>query len=154
MKTLISSVLIIVLSALPLIEDSGEKIQSDENQIRLRWDQFISYWEAGDAAACASFYTVSGINIPNAFEANKGREAIEQFYTFLFSNNQSSVYTHTTHDLQVFGNNAVEYGEFRVDWITNEGSPWAYQARVLAHWKKNSDGEWEIEKLLFNLPPE
>jgi uncharacterized protein (TIGR02246 family) len=154
MKRIISLILIIFISAPSLIAVSGERNESDENQIRSRWVQFISHWEAGDAAACASFYTPSGMNIPNAFEANIGREAIEQFYTFLFSNNQSSSYTHTTLDLQVFGNDAVEYGEFTVDWITNEGSAWSYQARMIAHWKKNSADVWEIEKLLFNLPPE
>ena len=154
MIKIISFILLTTMHIQAMETDIKEIGDSEEDQIRLRWDQFITYWEAGDAASCASFYTPSGMNIPNAFEPNSGREEIEQFYNFLFDNNQSSVYKHTTHDLKILGNDAVEYGEFTVDWITNEGTSWTYKARTMAHWVKNRDGIWEIEKLLFNLAPE
>ena len=124
------------------------------SEIRANWDQFIEYWEAGNAAGCVSFYSESGINVPNTMEANRGRSEIESFYESLFNLKQSSEYTHTITDLYVDGDSAIELGEFRVAWVSNDGDEWTYHARSLTHWKRTSSGEWKIEKFLFNAPPE
>lgn len=121
--------------------------------IRATWDQFIESWESNNAESCASFYTQNGINIPSGFEINRGLADIESFYRSLFDANQSSTYRHSIHDLQVFGDHAIEYGEFRVDWIPIDGDNWTYHARSLTHWKKVDTGEWKIEKIMYNSPP-
>jgi len=117
------------------------------------WDDFIDNWHAQDAAACAAIYTEGGLNMPNEFKTNKGRLEIEAFYGFLFSMNQSSAYTHDILSLSHSGDMAVELGEFRVDWVSNDGNEWTYKARALTHWEKTGD-EWKIKSLLFNKPPE
>jgi ketosteroid isomerase-like protein len=40
-------------------------------------------------------------------------------------------------------------GEFAVDWVTNDGASWRFEARSLTHWRRNAQGEWEIAMLMF-----
>lgn len=126
---------------------------TESDEIRATWDQFIESWELKDAKSCAAFYTENGMNIPSGFEINRGLTDIESFYRSLFDGNQSSTYTHTIQDLQVLGNHAIEYGEFRVNWIPIEGENWTFHARSLTHWTKIDTGEWKIEKIMYNSPP-
>ncbi|REL24281.1 nuclear transport factor 2 family protein [Rhodohalobacter sp. SW132] len=119
-------------------------------EIHQTWDQFIEKWEANDAAACAAFYTENGMNIPPGFEISHGRNEIESFYRSLFDANHTSTYHHSILDLNVFGDQAVEYGEFTVEWEPIEGDNWTFHARSLTHWVKNENGEWKIEKFIFN----
>ena len=121
--------------------------------IRTTWDAFIAAWEIQDAEACAAFYAENGVNIPPEFSANEGRDAVQEFYQFLFDNNRSSRYTHTIRSISFAGNMAVELGAFRVDWINNEGFPWTYSARSLTHWEQNEAGQWRIRAFLFNAAP-
>lgn len=123
-------------------------------EIRALWDGFIQSWESNDAAGCASYYAPHGRNIPPEMDILNGREAIRDFYEFLFTMNASSTYTHTTQSLAVCGDYAIEEGAFQVIWVRHDGSTWTYNARALTHWKKNIDGVWEIETLMFNTPPE
>jgi ketosteroid isomerase-like protein len=124
-----------------------------EAQLRSNWDAFINHWHNEDATACAAFYAKDGINVPAGFDASVGREAIEGFYRFLFDNNISSNYSHNTKYVAASGSVAVEYAEFSVDWLSNDSTEWTYQARVLAHWEKNMEGEWKIKAFVFNSPP-
>lgn len=144
-------ILYFILSILAADSAFQHNIASEE--IRATWNQFIESWESKDAESCAAFYTENGMNIPSGFEINRGLTDIESFYRSLFDANQGSTYRHTIHDLQVFGNHAIEYGEFRVDWTPIEGDNWTYHARSLTHWTKVDSGEWKIEKIMFNSPP-
>lgn len=124
-----------------------------EAQIINNWDMFIEYWHNQDAAACAAFYADDGINVPSDYVINKGPEAIEGFYRFLFENNISSHYTHSSKYVSAESRTAVEFAEFNVDWLSNDSTEWNYNARVLVHWEKNLAGEWKIKAFLFNSPP-
>lgn len=127
-----------------------ENVEAD---IRAVWDDFITQWELENAQGCALFYTEDGVNIPPGFKINKGTDEIATFYEFLFTNNQSSKYTHNIIELTHNGGFAVEQGEFRVEWINNQGEPWTFNARSLTQWQKNDNGEWKIKALMFNAPP-
>ena len=129
------------------------KHDTASNEIRATWDEFIESWEMKGADRCAAFYTENGLNIPSGLEENKGRTNIASFYRSLFDSNISSTYHHTILDIQVFENHAIEYGEFRVDWVPIEGNDWSFHARSLTHWIKAETGEWKIEKILYNSPP-
>lgn len=122
-------------------------------EIRDLWDDFTDRWHAKDAAACAAFYAEDGVNIPNEFKLNKGRREIEAFYESLFSMNQSSNYKHTMLSLSRSDELAVEYAEFQVDWISNDGTEWTYKARAIVHWVLNEENGWKIKMLMFNAPP-
>ena len=124
------------------------------SEIEARWAAFIESWEAGDAQACAEFYTQDAVNIPPGFQINRGREAIMNFYADMFSSNTGSDYSHTILKLEYSGNQATELGEFEVEWVTNEGEGWSFKARSMAHWVRDTDGEWRIRMFLFNNPPE
>jgi uncharacterized protein (TIGR02246 family) len=149
LSILTGALLILINSCSPVSDPKHDAIY----EIRNTWDAFIVSWHAGDAAACAAFYTEDGFNIPNEFKTNKGRQEIEAFYEFLFSMNQSSSYTHNMLSLTHSDELAVEYGEFQVDWVSNDGTEWTYKARTLVHWVFNKDDGWKIKMLLFNTPP-
>lgn len=131
-----------------------EAVSDPTDEIRRIWAGFVSNWEAGDARACAAVYAENAINIPPGFGVNQGRQAIGDFYEFLFAANPGRRYSHTVHSVSYSGNMAVELGEFRADWITADGEEWTYHARSLTHWEKDASGKWKIRSLLFNQPPE
>ena len=150
--------IIFILSVLWMASCSGQasKVVDIENpaaEISGLWNQFIENWEANEAAACASIFHTDGLNIPNEYRINSGVAEIEEFYTALFANNQSGTYRHRMESLQILGDAAVEYATFHVDWISNEGEEWSYNARALVYWKKDENGSWKIKTMLFNTPP-
>lgn len=153
---LLPVVMVLFLQVMISCTGQGSNTVNAENpaaEIRELWDQFIENWEAEDAAACASIYHADGLNIPNEYLVNSGVAEIEEFYEVLFSNNQSGTYKHRMESLHTFGDAAVEYATFNVDWISNEGEEWSYNARALVHWKKDINGSWKIKTMLFNTPP-
>jgi ketosteroid isomerase-like protein len=125
-----------------------------KNEINNNWDQFIEYWEGEDVANLVSMYTEDGINVPPGFKKNTGRAEITEFYTFLFSNNKSSKYKHEIKSIRIESKMAIEYGEFEVEWIRNDGSEWVYRGRSMTHWVLSEEGDWKIKMFLFNNPPE
>ena len=118
--------------------------------LELSWSQFIDYWESEDAEGCASLYTVDGQNIAPEAPIRKGRQAIAEFYAFLFDNHLQSEYHHEILQIESLGAQAFELGQFTVDWIRNDSTLWTFKARSMTHWKKESTGQWKIETFLFN----
>ena len=142
---------IVLIASVFILLSCTSKSQSS-NDFRDLWNNFIVNWEAEDANGCASIYHTDGINIPQGLPANEGRASIQTFYESLFSANRSSRYTHTTESVSYNGDMAVELASFSVDWTTNEGEEWTYNARAMVHWEKNNSGEWKIRLMLFNQP--
>jgi ketosteroid isomerase-like protein len=118
-----------------------------------KWAGFSENWENMNAQGCASYYLADGINIAPEFPVNDGREAIMEFYQFLFDMHQSSKYQHITLNIEVLGDSILELGEFSVDWVRNDGSEWNFTARALVHWVENN-GDWRIKTLIFNKAPD
>lgn len=131
----------------------GDPVHETSLAIRNNWDEFIYHWESQNAEACAGMYHENGLNIPNGFVVNKGKDAIEKFYQMLFANNGASKYKHTILSISTAGDQAIELGEFKVDWAGNDSISWTYHARSLTHWEKDSDGMWKIKTFMFNQPP-
>lgn len=129
------------------------EVENPESEIRELWNQFSQSWESEDASACASIYHADGLNIPDEFRVNSGVTEIEEFYSSLFVENQPTAYRHRMESLHFDGDMAVEYAAFRVEWISNEGEDWTYDARALIHWKKVENVGWRIKSMLFNNPP-
>ena len=150
MKTL--SFLLVLSFLLPCLIQAQSINTKDD--LRKRWDTFIEHWEKENVDKLVSIYTADAINIPPGLKINEGREAIGNFYQFLFDGNISSKYTHNM--IKVFSSEegVTEYGEFSVDWTRNDGSKWTYYARSMTHWVKDDDGQWRISLFLFNQPPE
>ncbi|WP_069129947.1 YybH family protein [Rhodohalobacter halophilus] len=128
--------------------------ENPEGELRELWNQFTQNWKASDAEASVSIYQADALNIPNNYKTNSGREEIREFYQFLFDNHQPVDYRHRTESIYFNGDVAVEFATFRAEWISNEGEEWSYDARALIHWKKDPDGGWRIQTMLFNNPPE
>lgn len=133
--------------------DTNYFSENPEEEIRDLWDQFIENWEAENAAECASLYHQDSLNIPNELEINSGRLNIEEFYRFLFENNDPAGYVHQTESLSFSGQTAVEYATFQAEWVNSEGDEWTYHARALVHWVLDENEEWKIKTFLFNSPP-
>ena len=119
------------------------------DEINTLWTEFISHWENEDAQALSGYYTHNGRNIPPGLKTNEGRKEIEEFYQFLFSNNQSSKYFHNIISLYFTSESAVELGEFQVEWLGNDGTEWVFNGRSLTHWVKEEE-TWRIQTFLFN----
>jgi len=150
MKKINKPLVFILLAIIPLFNSHA---QVNNSEIEAVWGAFISSWENLNAKGCAAFYLEDGLNVPPQLPENRGRVAIEAFYDGLFSQHRQSRYFHKTHSLEHLGDHIVEYGEFTVDWVTNEGNEWQYQARTMVHWEKDEEGHWKIKYLIFNQAP-
>ncbi|MCB0638052.1 MAG: nuclear transport factor 2 family protein [Lewinella sp.] len=124
-----------------------------EQVLTQKWADFADSWEAEDATACAALFHTNGQNLPPGNHTRTGRRDIADFYQLLFHANQSSEYAHTIESLEVCGDLAIEKGHFTVHWVRNNGTDWNYQARTLAHWRRDDEGEWLLQTFIFNLPP-
>lgn len=133
--------------------NSVKKTEDPTPELRAAWNAFIERWEALDAKGCAAFYSIDGQNIPPELNVNRGREEVEAFYSFLFSMHHSAQYKHQIKSVSFEGNLAVEWGEFHVDWVQTDGTPWHYHARSLTHWERDPEGRWFIKAFIFNTPP-
>lgn len=118
-----------------------------------KWSEFIQKWEAEDAVGCSEFHSENGINAPPNANVNDGKKEIAAFYGFLFNSHLKSNYSHKIVSLDTYGNQAIEYGEFEVNWTTNDSLDWTLNARSLTHWKQGEKGDWKIEKIIFNKAP-
>ena len=140
-----------------VVYSCGDAVQAPdsglEKEIEQTWSEFSKNWEQEAVEELVILYTEDAMNIPPDGEIRTGREAIAQFYEFLFSNHLSSTYRHETKSLEVSGDMAIEYGEFTVNWVRNDSTPWTYRARSMTHWVKGENGKWHIQKFLFNQPP-
>lgn len=116
------------------------------------WEEFIENWENEDAIKCVQIYSDDITFIPPGRLPINGSNAVADFYMSLFENNQSSVYYHETLSIDYCENMAVEYANFTVDWVGQDGNPWTYQARMINNWVVDENGIWKIEKLIFNTP--
>ena len=120
--------------------------------IEQQWENFVLNWNNMNPDETVAIYTENAILIPPDMEILRGRDSIQEFYAGLFSMNRSANYVNSTKSIEISGNQAIEFGEFKVDWISEDGRSWTYHARVLVHWTRQS-GNWRIEKLMFNSPP-
>lgn len=152
----LSFLLFIAISIFTLLISSCTQTHSERDSAQVpaildqKWQDFITAWENEDAAACAAFYHAGALNVPNAMPVNNGRDSIESFYLSLFEANMSSQYNHQTESISFSENLAVEYANFSVDWVTNEGEEWTYRARALIHWRKDDNGDWLIQHFVYN----
>ena len=152
---IVSMILILVMGmTFGCSEKENTNSSEDYTSIQNNWTAFENHWNAFNTEGCVSIYTEDAEVIAPDMAAAAGKEAIAEFYHFLFSNNQSAEYSHTTESLTVAENQAIEYGNFSVDWVSNDAQSWTFNARVLVHWIKNQQDEWKIQRLLFNTPPE
>jgi uncharacterized protein (TIGR02246 family) len=152
----LSFILVTALSIFTLLYSGCSRAGSESDSAQVpaildkKWQEFIAAWENEDAVSCAALYHTGALNVPNAMTVNNGRESIESFYSSLFEANQSSRYNHQTESISFSDNLAVEYANFSVDWVSNEGEEWTYQARALIHWRKDNNGDWLIQHFAFN----
>lgn len=133
--------------------ENSTNISDDFDAIQENWIRFAEDWNDFNTEGCVSIYTDDAAVIPPEMSAAAGKEAIGEFYDFLFTANQSAEYAHTTESITIDGDLAIEHGNFSVAWVSNEGEPWTFKARVIVHWTKNESRDWKIKKLLFNTPP-
>lgn len=147
-------IMIACLVALSLMSCKAETDQTQESEhIQDAWNQFVENWNNMNTEGCMDIYAEGAVVIPPQMEIAEGRQSIAEFYDYLFSTNKSADYTHTTESISFSGNQAIEHGSFSVDWISNEGNSWTFNARAMIHWEKDPSGHWKIKKLLFNTPP-
>lgn len=143
-----------ILTGLLLIScGNTHNSQDDYASIQQNWESFIESWNSFNTEGCVNIYTDDAEVIAPEMQPTTGKASIAEFYDFLFASNQSADYNHKSESISISGNQAVEYGHFSVDWVSNEGEPWTFNARVMAHWIKDENGDWKIRRLLFNNPP-
>ncbi len=147
------SFLSIVLILFSCNNDRQVASKNYEKEISATWNAFIEQWENENTEGIVDFYEEDGINIPPRSRICNGRADIASFYNVLFENNLSSRYQNEIISLNAADSIAIEHGNFTVNWIRNDSTPFLYKARSVTHWKLQKDGTWKIKLFLFNQPP-
>lgn len=148
----ISAILFLYITLFLGFQDISAQTE-DYEQIHQNWRQFVENWNAINTNGCVAIYAEDAVVIAPEMQPANGKEAIAEFYDFLFASNKSADYSQNTESISIEGNQAVEYGNFSVDWVSNENVSWTFNARVMVHWIKDSSDNWTIQQLLFNNPP-
>ena len=150
-------VLLGLLAIFSTFTSCEEKVKNNESHpeeaITKSWIEFGNHWEQEAVEELVLLYTEDGMNVPPEGEILIGREAISGFYEFLFSNHLPSTYRHEIKSIQAADSMAIEYGEFTVNWVRNDSTPWTFSGRSMTHWVKVEGDKWQIKKFLFNSPP-
>jgi len=144
--------LLFVLACQPPVEqDNTENVNVI---IQSKWTTFIDFWQNEQADSCVSIYhdDIRLIGMNNAELVSS--HDVAEFYQSLFDKHLPSMYEHRTHSLEVDNHLAIERADFTVQWVTLENEPWTFEARMMAHWSCDDDGQWKVKSILFTGVPE
>jgi len=122
--------------------------------IQAKWEQFIDNWQAENADSCILIYHDDVTLIPLNNAEIRSSNDVAGFYQSLFDAHLPSRYIHNSLSINSDKNIAVERADFSVYWTTLDNTPWTFEARMMALWQKDNEGEWKIKTIIFTGVPE
>jgi len=91
-------------------------------------------WRAGDAAALKAHYAAAAVLMPEHSAARRGDDEIGDYYAALFRALRVETYRRTSHDVVMFGDRAVQTGNYELAFAT-EGAPRTeFKGKFMALW--------------------
>ena len=117
-------------------------------------DDYIAFFDAGDAAGLASLWAPDGTQAPPLSET-LDRAGVEAAYMASFAEN-GAMSLEVMHDgTLASGDMAVGWGGFMVNASTEEGAPMVSSGRYGIVIRQEPDGSWKILRHMFNyeVPP-
>ncbi len=117
-------------------------------------DDFALAWKKGDAAGSVDLFTEDAINYRPDAAPDYGRSAILKMSEGWLQNNTIRELKFNSQELDIIGDQAYELGTFIQDIEPkNGGKPLMQQGRYFATWRFDADGQWRIDRFIFNNAP-
>jgi uncharacterized protein (TIGR02246 family) len=145
-RVLLTALLLCVLAGCaPSSQNAGAAASSDDpavvNNVR---NEFISAFNAGDAAKVASQYASDAVIMPTHQPIITGRDAIENYNKTFFE-----MYTATIKlspvETKVFGERALDRGTYTIQLVPKAGgNPMMDEGKYLVLLQRQADGSWKL----------
>ncbi len=102
-------------------------------------------FNAGDAKACAAFFTEDVMLLPPGEPMTRGRQAFEDTYRSRIDDNTGGTHTNKLIDYGVDGDMAYQVGTYAID----ESDP-PEKGKFVNILQRQSDGSWKVKISIFN----
>ncbi len=147
MRTRLGAALAAALIALPALATEPAPPVDYGRAIEKRWDAFFFAWVAGDAQACATFFSEDGIHFRPGGLLDKGREEIRGALASVLATFQIEYVRQTTLAYERCGDQIVEYGLYTQKWRQADRE---MTGGYFAVWTIGDGGILLLHRLIFN----
>src|SRR5262245_15661169 len=144
-KVLFAGFLLCVLaSCRPSSESTGSAPAGDPAAVNNVRNEFISAFNAADAAKVASLYSMDAVIMPTHQPAIMGRDAIENYNKTFFQMYAATI-SITPVETKVFGDRALDRGTYTIQLTPKAGgSPMTDEGKYLVLLQRQADGSWKL----------
>lgn len=108
-------------------------------------DAYNAAFNAGDAAACAAFFTEDVMLLPPGEPMTRGRAAFEETYRSRIKENTGGTHTNELIDYGVAGDMAYQVGAYAI-----EDSDPPEKGKFVNILMRQADGSWKVKVSIFN----
>lgn len=124
----------------------------DRRQIEAAGRAFSSAYVAGDTASLRDLYTVDAVLLPPEREI-RGRDGVGRYFA-PSPRSRNLAHALRSDEVRIFGETAVDIGEWSNTWQVGENAPREASGRYLVVWRKGSDGRWRMAYDMWHRPVE
>ena len=141
LTVLLTSVLV---GCTPTSQNTGSTSSDDPAVVNNVRNEFMSAFNAGDAAKVASLYAADAVIMPTHQPVITGRDAIENYNKTFFE-----MFTVTVNispvETKVFGDRALDRGTYTMQLTPKAGgSPMMDEGKYLVLLQRQADGSWKL----------
>ncbi|HVJ39488.1 MAG TPA: nuclear transport factor 2 family protein [Stenotrophomonas sp.] len=91
-------------------------------------------WRAGDAGALTAHYAADAVLMPEHSAVRRGDDEVGSYYAALFDALQVQAYRRTSHDVVVYGDHAVQTGNYELAFAADGGARTEFKGKFMALW--------------------
>ena len=129
----------------------GQSTSSSEAAVKQVADAYVKGVLAGDAKAIAALYTVDAVEMPPNEPSVKGRAAIEQYYTKLFSGpTKVGQFTLTHLEARAVGDTGYDVGTYQQSMNPPGQTTATTDTGKFVVILKRSQGAWKVAYAIYN----
>jgi ketosteroid isomerase-like protein len=91
-------------------------------------------WRAGNATSLQAHYAADAVLMPEHSAARRGDDEIGDYYAALFGASRVQAYRRTSHDVVMFGDQAVQTGNYELAFATGDAPRTEFKGKFMALW--------------------
>jgi uncharacterized protein (TIGR02246 family) len=144
-RVLLTGLLISVLmGCAPASQNTGSTSSGDPAVVNNVRNEFMSAFNAGDAAKVASLYATDAVIMPTHQPVITGRDAIENYNKTFFEMFTATINISPV-ETKVFGDRALDRGTYTIQLTPKTGgSPMMDEGKYLVLLQRQADGSWKL----------
>jgi uncharacterized protein (TIGR02246 family) len=141
LTVLLTSVLV---SCTPTSQNTGSTSSDDPAVVNNVRNEFMSAFNAGDAAKVASLYSTDAVVMPTHQPVITGRDAIQNYNKTFFDTFTATINI-TPVETKVFGDRGLDRGTYTIQLTPKAGgSPMMDEGKYLVLLQRQADGSWKL----------